>query len=234
MQHFDRVFCRIGIRIGCRSWGACSKASSTKSARAERDTRQPTILRAKASITKATWTKPDQVVTEVKSLTHKAFGRGAWNCRFTRSRGPGAEASLSVVLILLPRTTPFRPHEPGDRASSDLDPFALHLPPDLSNPVDTEVRLEDTADRPAQFGVPAVSCRSALGIGPAGGVLVVRRRGDRQNAADRLDPKTSRCSAIKAFMAWIGGRAPPGQNTRWPCEGSRWLGAVPGPHARAP
>ena len=66
---------------------ACSRASSKNSARAERGTRQRTIRRAKASITKATWTKPDQVAPKVKSLTLKAFGRGAVNCRFTLSRG---------------------------------------------------------------------------------------------------------------------------------------------------
>jgi hypothetical protein len=41
-------------RTGRRSHSACSSASSTKSARAERDTRQPTMRRAKASMTKAT------------------------------------------------------------------------------------------------------------------------------------------------------------------------------------
>jgi len=41
-------------RTGRRSHSACSSASSTKSARAERDTRHPTMRRAKASMTKAT------------------------------------------------------------------------------------------------------------------------------------------------------------------------------------
>ena len=53
--------------------------------------------------------KPAQVATEVKSLTHSAFGRGARNCRLTRSSGHGAALSLIVVLTGLPRTAPCRP-----------------------------------------------------------------------------------------------------------------------------
>ena len=34
-------------------------------------------------------------------------------------------------------------------------------------------------------------------------------------------------------MAWTGGRAPPSQNTRTPCAGSRWLGAARGSRAPA-
>ena len=45
----------------------------------------------------------------MKSDTHSAFGRGAWNCRFTLSRGQGALRSLSVVLAGLPRTAPRSP-----------------------------------------------------------------------------------------------------------------------------
>jgi hypothetical protein len=44
----------------------------------------------------------------MKSLTQRAFGRSARNCRLTRSRGHGAAALLTVVRILLPRTTPLR------------------------------------------------------------------------------------------------------------------------------
>jgi len=42
------------FRSDCRAYGACSRASSTKSVRIELLTRQPTIHRAKTSITKAT------------------------------------------------------------------------------------------------------------------------------------------------------------------------------------
>ena len=59
-------------------------------------------------MTKATYTKPCQVATQVKSDTHSAFGHGARNRRFTRSAGHGAPLSGTVVLVSLPRTTPRR------------------------------------------------------------------------------------------------------------------------------
>jgi len=37
------------------------------------------------------------------------FGRGARNCRFTRSAGHGAPLSGTVVLVSFPRTTPRKP-----------------------------------------------------------------------------------------------------------------------------
>ena len=52
-----------------RAWVACARASSTQSVRIEADTRQPTMRRAKTSITTATNTKPPQVATEVQSDT---------------------------------------------------------------------------------------------------------------------------------------------------------------------
>ena len=53
--------------------------------------------------------EPAPAKAGVKSDTHRAFGRGALNCRLTRSSGHGAAALLSVVRTLLPRTTPCRP-----------------------------------------------------------------------------------------------------------------------------
>ena len=62
-------------------------------------------------------TKPCHVATYVKSATHKAFGRGAWNWRFTRSAGHGAARSLIVVRTALPRVAPFRPMRLISRAT---------------------------------------------------------------------------------------------------------------------
>jgi len=45
----------------------------------------------------------------VKSDTHKLFGRGALNWRFTRSSGQAAAGLGMVVRIFRPRTTPFKP-----------------------------------------------------------------------------------------------------------------------------
>jgi hypothetical protein len=69
---------------------ARERSSPGRYERCMRRSRQPTMRRATASMTKATETKPCHVATDVKSATLKVFGRGAWNCRFTRSAGHGA------------------------------------------------------------------------------------------------------------------------------------------------
>jgi hypothetical protein len=58
---------------------------------------------------KAAQTKPDQLATQVKSLTQNTFGAGALKLRFTRSSGHAADLSLKAVRCGLPRTTPFNP-----------------------------------------------------------------------------------------------------------------------------
>jgi hypothetical protein len=58
---------------------------------------------------------------KVKSDTHSAFGRGAWNCRLTLSSGRAALRSLTVVFTGLPRTAP--PSQPlgaDQRSASDM------------------------------------------------------------------------------------------------------------------
>ena len=72
-------------------------------------------------------------------------------------------------------------HQPSDRAAGDVDALALHLAPDLANPVDAEVRLENTADVLAEFGVSAFPRRATIRIEVASGMLVIRRWGERKN-----------------------------------------------------
>ena len=51
----------------------------------------------------------------------------------------------------------------------------------------------------------------------------VRRRGDRQHARRSARPRrSSRWSSMNATITSVGGRAPPGRNTRTPSAGSRW------------
>ena len=45
------------------------------------------------------------------------------------------------------------------------------------------------------------------------GLALVRRRGDRQLPADRLDPVLLRCASMNDVRSWVGSRAPPGRNT---------------------
>ena len=90
---------------------------------------------------------PGRDVGEVRDP--EPFGRGAWNCRLTRSSGHGAASSLIVVRTVLPRTAPLQahgPHQARHRAAGDPDPLPGELPPDLAHAVDAEVRLEHAPD----------------------------------------------------------------------------------------
>jgi hypothetical protein len=60
----------------------------------------------------------------VKSDTHSAFGRGAWNWRLTLSRGQGAERLLTVVFTGFPRTAPLRPMARVSRATVQRATFS--------------------------------------------------------------------------------------------------------------
>lgn len=96
MRALIRVADERAVLLGSLAYKACSRASSTKSVRMELLTRQPTMLRAKTSITKTTYSQPCQVETQVKSLTHSGFGRLALNYRLTPLR-PRRRMSRSTV-----------------------------------------------------------------------------------------------------------------------------------------
>ena len=68
-------------------------------------------------MTNATQANPVQVATYVRSASHKAFGRGAWNTRLTRSAGHASVAAGVVVFTREPRTTPRRPSSRINRAT---------------------------------------------------------------------------------------------------------------------
>ena len=72
-------------------------------------TRQPTMCRAYMSMTNAKHSQPSQVETQVKSATHRWFGRSTLNGRFTRAGGEGCLGSGIVVRTTLPRTAPINP-----------------------------------------------------------------------------------------------------------------------------
>ena len=80
------------------------------------------------------------------------------------------------------------PHQPRDRAAGDRDPLAAELPPDLAHAIDPEVLLEHAADFGLRVGIAPRPGRQLARIGAPRHMGVIGRRGDRQNAADRLDP----------------------------------------------
>ena len=79
-------------------------------------------------------------------------------------------------------------HQPRDRASGDILAFPFQLPPHFANPIDLEIAVEYAPNLAAQNGVPSHAGGRRFGPTSARDVLVVRRRGDRQDPADRLDP----------------------------------------------
>jgi hypothetical protein len=81
-----------------------------------------------------------------------------------------------------------RPHQRRDGAPSHHDRFPAELPPDLAHAVDVEVRLEHALDLDHQRRVAPGPCRQLAEVGTPRGMGMVRRRGDRQHSADRLNP----------------------------------------------
>ena len=58
----------------------------------------------------------------------------------------------------------------------------------LADAIDPEVLLVYPPDLDLQGGIALKPCRQLARIGAPGGVGMIRRRGDRQDMADRLDP----------------------------------------------
>jgi hypothetical protein len=81
-----------------------------------------------------------------------------------------------------------RPHQARYGAASDRGSFPEKLAPDLPDAIDAEVLLVHAPDFGRQGDIALGPCGQLARIGASGGVGVIRRRGDRQNAADRLDP----------------------------------------------
>ncbi len=80
-------------------------------------TRHPTILRENASMMKHTYAVCAHVDTNVRSVTHKRFGRSAVKSRSTRSAGRRASSSGTVVRTFRLRDTPRIPSCPMRRAT---------------------------------------------------------------------------------------------------------------------
>jgi hypothetical protein len=81
-----------------------------------------------------------------------------------------------------------RPHQARHGAAGDRDPFPAELSPHLADAIDAEVLLVYPPDLDLQGGIALNPCRQLARIGAPGGVGMICRRGDRQDAADRLDP----------------------------------------------
>jgi hypothetical protein len=139
---------------------------------------------------------------------------------------------------------PHPAHQTLHRASSHIEGLALKLPPDLPSAVDAEVLCMNTRDLRAQLGVASGAGRGPGGIAAARDVGVVRRRGDRQNPADRLDPVDravivderdhrfdGRSSSAIAKYAFAIVARTNGAPMAHPSSGSRWPASAREPRA---
>jgi hypothetical protein len=80
------------------------------------------------------------------------------------------------------------PHQSRNRATGNIEAFALELPPDLADAIDPEVLLKHTPDSDLHGVVLPGAGRQLGRISSFGDMGVVGRGGDRQDLADRLDP----------------------------------------------
>ena len=113
-------------------------------------------------------------------------------------------------------------HQPRDRAAGHHDALAAKLAPHLANPIHPVVLLPHPGDVLAQLRVAMGTRRQPAAVRFPGLALVVRRRGDRQLPANRLDPVLLTVHVDERRQV-LGrrGRAPPERNTPTPCAGSR-------------
>ena len=82
-----------------------------------------------------------------------------------------------------------RSHEPGNGASGDIEAFPLQLPPDFPHAIDPVVGVKHAAYLDLQADVATSADRQAIHIRALGDRIVIGGRGNRQQFADRLDPK---------------------------------------------
>jgi hypothetical protein len=80
------------------------------------------------------------------------------------------------------------PHQAEDRTARDIKAFPRQLPPDLAHAADLEVLIEHASDLDLHDSVALRPSRPPGWIAPLGRMVIVRRWGDRQQLADRLDP----------------------------------------------
>ena len=81
------------------------------------------------------------------------------------------------------------PHEPCDGAAGNLKALPLQLSPDFPHAIDLEVLVEHPAYLNLHGHVATGAGRQAVHVRALGNDLIIRRRGNRQQSADRLDPE---------------------------------------------
>jgi len=154
-------------------------------------TRQPTIRRANTSITKATYSQPFQVDTYMKSDTLIwAVGMELALHAIQRAErlvaGHRCAQDLAAPYALQSSQT----HQSLYRASGTLDAFSPQLLPDLRCAIALHVGVPYTLDFQDQCIIALSTATAQCWVALLSRVLAVTGRGDPQDKADRLDPKT--------------------------------------------
>jgi len=128
----------------------------------------------------------------VKSATHNAFGRSALNCRLTRSIQRANYIGVAKGgLDRFTQHNAFEPqlsHETLERASGQREAFTLQLMQHFTRSVGLEVFFPDATNLKTQHFIALGAGSAQCGIGLPPGMQVIRRRGNRQDLADWLDP----------------------------------------------
>lgn len=167
---------RPPLRVGRRAWSACSNASRTKPACAVRDARQPTIRRAKVSMTNATW-------RTLPRSGRRSPRPTAFRCRrvdlpvdpVQRARRRAVTDRGAHRLAPDHAGQLHRPHQPGHRAASHIKAFAPQLPPDLAHTIHAEVGIEHAPHFDPERGVPPCSIRQLCRIVALGHMRMIGR-----------------------------------------------------------
>src|SRR3990167_5284095 len=105
----------------------------------------------------------------------------AWRLRVRHRRALSLASANSLQAVLA--------HQALHGAACDGDAFSTQLVPDLVGTVDPEVRLPHATNLRRQFSIAQAASAQQRRVALTGRVPPVRRRGDLQHAADRLDPE---------------------------------------------
>jgi hypothetical protein len=105
-------------------------------------------------------------------------------CGFVADRRPQALAANNAV-------QPKGFHQPLNIASGRIETFPAQLPPYLPGAIDGKIFRKNALYFRREFTVALRPLRQPGRILPPGRTLMIGRRGDRQQLADRLDPEGS-------------------------------------------
>ena len=132
------------------------------------------------------------MATQVKSLTQSIFGAGRRNSRLTLPQWAWGLLLRNRRVVRFAEDDALNADvldQPCHNATCQIGPFPDELPLDVPGAVAPPVLFRHTQDLGPQGCVAQGAIRQPGRIGPLCEVTVVGGWGDRQNRADRLDPR---------------------------------------------